>query len=107
MEADEYLAHHGIKGQRWGIRRYQNEDSTRTPLGKKHEAMLEKKHGLNIDKKVLKKVAIGAGIALAGAAVVGGVKLATSGTLDLDRVSDVVSKDQLSDMVNDLLKKFD
>ena len=29
-----YLVHHGIKGQRWGIRRYQNEDGTLTPAGK-------------------------------------------------------------------------
>lgn len=28
------LYHHGIKGQRWGIRRYQNDDGTLTPLGK-------------------------------------------------------------------------
>lgn len=37
---EEYLVHHGIKGQRWGIRRYQREDGTRTTLGKKHEAKL-------------------------------------------------------------------
>ena len=30
-----YLSHHGIKGQRWGVRRYQNEDGTLTSLGKK------------------------------------------------------------------------
>lgn len=29
------LYHHGIKGQRWGVRRYQNEDGTRTEAGKK------------------------------------------------------------------------
>lgn len=29
------LYHHGILGQRWGIRRYQNEDGTLTPEGKK------------------------------------------------------------------------
>lgn len=29
------LAHHGIKGQRWGIRRYQNPDGSYTELGKK------------------------------------------------------------------------
>ena len=30
-----YLAHHGIKGMRWGVRRFQNEDGTLTEAGKK------------------------------------------------------------------------
>ena len=30
------LYHSGVKGQKWGIRRYQNEDGTLTPLGKVH-----------------------------------------------------------------------
>lgn len=33
--SDEHLAHHGIKGQKWGVRRYQNDDGTLTPEGKK------------------------------------------------------------------------
>lgn len=34
---ETYLAHHGIKGQKWGVRRFQNPDGTRTALGKKRE----------------------------------------------------------------------
>ena len=30
----DYLMHYGIAGQRWGIRRYQNEDGTLTEEGK-------------------------------------------------------------------------
>ena len=29
------LCHHGVKGQRWGVRRYQNKDGSLTPSGKK------------------------------------------------------------------------
>lgn len=34
MENNE-LYHHGIKGQKWGVRRYRNEDGTLTEAGKK------------------------------------------------------------------------
>lgn len=32
-----YLEHHGIKGQKWGVRRFQNLDGTLTNAGKKHK----------------------------------------------------------------------
>lgn len=34
FSADEYLAHHGIKGQKWGVRRFQNSDGSLTAAGR-------------------------------------------------------------------------
>ena len=31
---DDYVAHHGILGMKWGVRRYQNKDGSLTPKGK-------------------------------------------------------------------------
>ena len=31
----DYICHHGVKGQKWGVRRYQNSDGTLTAAGKK------------------------------------------------------------------------
>lgn len=35
---NSYLMHHGIKGQKWGVRRYQNEDGSYTEEGKRRKA---------------------------------------------------------------------
>lgn len=35
------LSHHGVRGQKWGIRRYQNEDGTLTDEGKRRYGSLE------------------------------------------------------------------
>lgn len=32
---DTYLYHHGVKGMKWGVRRYQNKDGTLTNAGKR------------------------------------------------------------------------
>ena len=33
---DNHLEHHGIRGQKWGVRRFQNADGTLTAAGRKH-----------------------------------------------------------------------
>lgn len=70
------LIHHGIKGQRWGVRRFQNEDGSLTSIGKKRYRNDESAKGLtDAQKAILKKAAIGVGIAaMAGLATYGAVK---------------------------------
>lgn len=46
-----YLAHHGIKGQKWGVRRFQNEDGSLTPEGMRREARLHSKDAKAYDKE--------------------------------------------------------
>jgi hypothetical protein len=41
MEYGNELRHWGVKGMKWGIRRYQNKDGSLTPAGKKRRAQLE------------------------------------------------------------------
>ena len=81
---ETWLAHHGIKGQRWGIRRFQNKDGSLTSAGKKRSGQKdissEKKEKFWTDdrKKTAKKVAV-------GAAVVGGTLLAAYGAVKLNK----------------------
>ena len=51
------LIHHGIKGQKWGIRRFQNKDGSLTPAGKKRVAKLESQYISLTGKKINSKSA--------------------------------------------------
>ena len=73
-----YLMHHGIRGQKWGIRRYQNEDGTLTPAGKERYARSEAKRQehinrgkVHLDKNRTVAGAIGRGILRSAAIGIG------------------------------------
>ncbi len=62
MIYNDRLQHHGIKGQRWGVRRFQNEDGSLTKEGKQERRR-------NLGKTIgTASIGIAAGAAAVGAA---------------------------------------
>lgn len=70
-----FIAHHGIKGQKWGVRRFQNEDGSLTKAGKERyneqnshnssdNSENQKFHLTEKQKKYCKTVAIATGVAI-------------------------------------------
>lgn len=65
---EKELYHHGVKGMKWGVRRYQNKDGSLTAAGKKRASNPDRAAR---NKAIAKKVAIGAAATLTVAAAVG------------------------------------
>ena len=51
-DSEIYIEHHGIKGQKWGVRRYQNPDGSLTEAGKKRISKKYKKAQAKGDKQL-------------------------------------------------------
>ena len=49
--SENYLAHHGIKGQRWGVRRFQNADGSYTAAGEARYGRSRKQADLKQDPR--------------------------------------------------------
>lgn len=88
------LYHYGVKGMKWGVRRYQNEDGSLKTAGQRHRAETEgtsssssKSRGSsgskksNRSKKIKKALGITLGAAAAAGLAYGGRKLYKSGKL--------------------------
>lgn len=78
------LRHYGIKGMKWGVRRFENPDGTLTSAGKERYYRHKTKNGMSDEtkdklKKAAKVAAITAGTALAA---YGTYRLAKSGAFD-------------------------
>lgn len=93
-----YLQHHGIKGQKWGRRRFQNVDGSYTSSGKTRYGIGDGKTNNGDNKKKMstaKKVAIGVGVA---ATVAGSIYVA-------NRANKILTK-SLSERTSELGKSM-
>lgn len=53
MVTSQELVHYGILGQKWGVRRWQNEDGSLTPAGQRHYAKADQRWAKKNNDKII------------------------------------------------------
>lgn len=72
----KYIEHHGVLGQKWGVRRYQNKDGGLTPAGRKHVGQNVSSNRVgSLDEQTTMALASSAAYVASMAAIVAAIKI--------------------------------
>lgn len=104
LELRNALAHHGILGMKWGVRRYQNTDGSLTSAGKRRQEVIDssRKEGINYANKVRRQQKKGEDVA---SALVTAQKKAKTGQVDQSFLDNKNISQKAKDKVSATAKK--
>lgn len=108
MVYETTLCHYGIKGQKWGLRRFQNKDGSLKAAGRKRYAddggsgAPAKRKGMSASTK--KKLMVGAGIALATAATIYAIENPNVVKMPLSAAKKLATESNAAKAVSNVLK---
>ena len=108
MVYETTLCHYGIKGQKWGVRRFQRKDGTLTAKGKNRYAddggseSAAKRKGMSASTK--KKLLVGASIALATAATIYAIENPKVVKMPLSAAKKLATESNAAKAVSNVLK---